>query len=290
MRDSEYFTLKSDLDDKNTKISLLEHDLELKNELLEALRTEIEKKESQLDESTRREKEFDEKYTETRHKLYELESQIDDYDLLIAQLKSDLDSKNTVETGLRSDSDKLHDKLNEFDAQLKEKINEIEFLNKENNSLQERVNSDEVQVKLAAEDVAIHKHKCDQLMLELDAKSNEFNKFENLIKSKETELNEVNKKLMLRDQIIRDKVKECETFRHDLNDLQAKYNALGSSTDERIKKITSELDSLTTEKNKIYGDLVELSEKHDQCAIKSMFKMFMLGLGLLLLKQMLSMD
>ena len=279
LRDSdqaEYFTLKNDLEDKNTKISLLEHDADQKNELIETLKSEIELKETQLNESSRREKEFEEKYTDTRHKLYELESQIEDAEQVIIQLKFELDSKSTVETSLRSDTDLLHDKLNEFSVQLKEKISEIEFLNKENNALQERVNSDESKLNLATEDMAKHKHKCDQLLSELDSKNDEFSKFENLIKSKEIELNEINKKLVIRDQIIRDKVKECETCRYDLNDLQIKYNTLGSTTDERIKSLTNELDSLSIEKNKIYNELVELAEKHDQCAVKSIAKILFL--------------
>ena len=261
------------MEDKNTKISLFEHDLDQKNELIESLKSEIELKESLLDESKKRETEFEEKYTDTRHKLYELESQIEDAEQVIIQLKSELDSKSTVETSLRSDTDHLNDKLNELSAQIKEKINEIEFLNKENNALQERVNSDESRLKLATEDVIKHKQKCDQLLSELDAKNDEFSKFENLIKNKEIELNEVNKKLVVRDQIIRDKVKECEICRYDLNDLQLKYNTLGSNTDERIKALTSELESLSVEKNKIYNELVELAEKHDQCAVKSITKL-----------------
>ena len=114
-----------------------------------------------------------------------------------------------------------------------------------------------------------HKLKIEQLTKELDVKNNEFKNIENLFNNKQEELIEANKKLSFKDQLIRDKVKECEACRQDLNDLQEKYNTLGSSTDDKIKKMTQQMEALSSEKDKIYHELVDLAEKHNQCEVKS---------------------
>ena len=69
-------------------------------------------------------------------------------------------------------------------------------------------------------------------------------------------------------------MKECELCRRDLNELKDKYSALNSSTDDKLKKMNDEIDSLSAEKDKLYNELVDLSDKHNQCASKSIKHFF----------------
>ena len=180
----EYKLVKNDLDEKIKQISKLELDLEFKNQTINQLKTEIDLKQTQLNESTQNEREYNDKYVETNFKLNELGKQIDDYEHVITELKTDLDSKKAIEFNLRTDSTRLNASLNDFSAQLKDKLSEIEFLNKENNALQERINTDEAKNKLLTNELQQHKHKIELVNIELSTKTLEFNKFETLIKTK----------------------------------------------------------------------------------------------------------
>ena len=142
MRD-EYKLLKIDLDAKNEAIARMQAELQQSVAFATETKKSAELKEASLDESVKKERALGEKLDESSKKIATLTKKLDEYELSFKQLKSDLDVKKDSEKELQGDKQRLNVKIDDLGLQLKEKVSEIEFLNRENNSLQERIDVDE---------------------------------------------------------------------------------------------------------------------------------------------------
>ena len=232
---------------------------------LAELRKQIEVKENSLSESVRNESSLSQKLAETSEKLYVLNKKLEEQETSLKKLKVDFDCKTKLELELKADNQKINTKLSDFSAQLQEKLNEIEFLNRENNTLQERVNLDEAKLKANETEITKLKYKIDDLNCDIDFKNNEMAKIESLIVSKETEIGDFNKKLNSREMTIKWKLEEFERNRKELDSLRIKYVELSESMGDKVTGLSKEIDLVNKEKEQLQAELSELKCQNEKC-------------------------
>jgi chromosome segregation ATPase len=261
----EYKLLKIDLDDKNDIIAKMQTELQQNFSLINEIKKTVEIKETNLNESLKKEKLINEKLEETSKKVVTLNKKIDEYESAFVQLKNDLVIKKDIEKELQGDNQRLNAKINDFSSQLKEKMSEIEFLNRENVSLQERINADEKRISLIDTEKNDLKQKLANLKTDLDKKSTELNKFDSLVKSKEIELGKTNKLITNKEQAVQKKLEEFEKNKIELSELRTKYDDLRLNLEDKVSILNKEIERLNKDKEQLFQDLNDIKAKHSHC-------------------------
>ncbi len=241
----ENIALKSELEKRDETISKLQADLHQYFSQISENKKLMEIKDKKLDDMVLKESSNSSKLNDAEKKITEMKKLIADNELSFNKLKQDLDFKVTIENELRSENKRLTINLNDLNGQLKEKISDLDFLNKENNTLQERINTDGLKIQKLEDDWKKLKNKLSETNSQLEVKNMEINQ----LKSKE----------LNRDKNI---FKENEKIRTELFTLQAKQAELLSKHDEAIKELQEELKKNVTEKDKLIEELSELKSKH----------------------------
>jgi chromosome segregation protein len=236
----EYKIIKLELDEKTTTLARMQIELQHNFSSMNEFKKLYEIKETQLNESIKREVTLSENLNETNEKCISLSKQVEEFERQVKQLRNEIDVRANVEKDMRADSQRLGEKIIDINLQLQDKLSEIEFLNRENNALQERINSDEKKLRSANDEINKMKQSLDRL-------SNEYTEMSHLLKNK--------------DATTKNKLEEFEKTRQDLSSLQKKYSELTQNLDSKVTSLTSEIDRLKKDKEKLSEDLLNLKNK-----------------------------
>lgn len=263
----EYKLLKGELDQRNEMISKMQEELQTNFSSTNELRKLLDIKETRIKELMDSEVTLNAKLTDSDSKIAELNKKVQEYDTSMKKLKDDLDFKLNLEKDLRTDRQQMTDKLTNMNAQLRDKMCEIEFLNKENNLLQERVNGEDERFKAVQNELDEAKASSDRLTKEVQAKKAEIERIENIVRKKEAEIGDLNQRLLKKEFLAKDKLEESERSRKELQTLQDKYASLSSTLDNKVNSLNTEIERLNKDKEKLFQDLVDLKTKHTSCNV-----------------------
>ena len=252
----EFHQLKNELELKNNEIQDYENEIKELNLSLNEYKIQINLKDNQIDKiQLEMNSDFNAKLTEINLKLLKALKQVEIDETENAKLKREIEAKSKQEQELRDKLEKQSGQHENFSFQLNEKISEIEFLNRENNSLLERANVDEKRLNIANSELENYKNKVLNLNSQLDLKINEIMKFENIFKNKDTEIACLNLKMNVKEIDLKHRTDECEM-------LQLKYQNISSDLDSKVNELIVEIERLKSDKEKLSADLYELRAKH----------------------------
>ena len=79
--------------------------------------------------------------------------------------------------------------------------------------------------------------------------------FEKKLDQKQTRVNELSMKIIEKEDLLENKVKECQRHRLELRELEGKYYNLGKQLEEQIISMSKEMDKLKVEKEMLRFDL-----------------------------------
>ncbi len=255
--------LKKELDSKNDEILEMENEIRELKLNIDEYKQQITLKDDQIDKvKLELNSEYTMKISDLSLKLTKVLKQCEFEENENIRLKTDLEIRFHQEQILKENLEKLNVKNDGLNVQMNEKISEIEFLNRENNSLLERVNLDDKRINLANNELENYKNKILNLNSQLEFKLQDVARLEHNLKSKENELCNLNLKLNIKELDIKHKLDECDSHRLELNSLEAKYIILSTDLDSKVDELTKEIDRLKDDKEKMYLDLQELRAKH----------------------------
>ncbi len=267
-KNDDHKTLRFELNEKKQIIATMQAEYKQQTLKIDELKKQIEAKAKSLSESQRAESSLNQKLAENTEKLNSLNRKLEESEQVYRKLKLDFDNKLKSEIDLKTENQRINTKFSDLSNQLKEKLSEIEFLNRENNTLQERVNLDEAKIKTQDEQIQKLKFRIDDLNFDIDVKNNEMAKIESLILSKETELGDFNKKLTNRELQIKWKLEEFERNRKELDVLRVNYADLNTKMNDKVNGLTKEIEALAKEKDQLNAELSELKTEHEKCMSK----------------------
>jgi chromosome segregation ATPase len=276
-KNDEYKTLRFELNEKKQIIASLQGENKQTVSKIDELKKQIETKERTLADAQRNEASLSQKLTEAGERLSTLNRKLDDSEQAYRKLKLDFDGKLKTEAELRAESARIGGKFADVSAQLKEKLGELEFLNRENNTLQERITADEAKIKTSDEQIKKLKYRIDDLNFEVDSKNNELAKIESLILSKETEIGDFSKKLNNRELQIKWKLEEFERNKKELDALRINYADLMANMNDQVTGLNHEIEALGKDKDLLQIELAELRSEHDKCLRNKEFYLFFIN-------------
>jgi chromosome segregation ATPase len=262
----EYKIVKSELDTKNELIKKMQTDLQLNLNSLTELKKMNAEKESALAELTRKEAHSNEQLAAANKSIDTLVKQIVDFETQIASLKKEMDVKLKTSDQLTSENERLRACNEDLNTRLQEKISELEFLNRENNALTERMSADDVKIKTLEREKMKLKFKIDDLYNDLNNKNDELDKIEQSFKNKEMDLSSEKERIMSKEVFFKSKLEDYEQSKLDLANLRVKYADLAISSDEKIRALNTDLEKIGKEKEKVAKELIDLQTKHKQCS------------------------
>lgn len=167
--------------------------------------------------------------------------------------------------------EKIHDRLKVFESERNEfrktienlqneaKLNreEIRTKNDENQNLRKTID-EEKRKNLSLTDEIKHLEQLRQSIVV----------FEKKLDQKQTKLNEFSNKIIEKDNLIENKVKECQKHRIELKDLENKYSQLGKQLETQINDLTKQIHKLNLEKETLKNDLDSLRLSQQNVSLK----------------------
>lgn len=148
--------------------------------------------------------------------------------------------------------------------QVHEKASEIEFLNRESNALQERINSDELRCKRYEHEVNELRAKLEHVQSDLEKSKAEISKLEAQSKHPSPHRSWTNSTNVVK--MSTRQMEEYERTRKELNDLKERYAELSESLNGKVCALTKEIDRLNKDKEQLSTDLAELRMKYEKAA------------------------